>query len=72
MMILARPRNDDAERLDLVDAGVGGVEARETLSKRTSPSIGLPQVALRSAATIDQACVGTRERGRSARWTPGS
>ena len=24
--VLARPRHDDAERLDLIDAGVGGVE----------------------------------------------
>ena len=37
--ILARFGNDDAQRADLVDAGVGGVKAREMASKRTSPSI---------------------------------
>ncbi len=35
--VLARPRHDDAERLDLVDAGVGGVERARDRSNRTSP-----------------------------------
>ena len=37
--VVPRARDDDAERLDLIDAGVGGVEGAGDGIERTSPSI---------------------------------
>ena len=43
---LRRSRNHDAERFDLVDAGVGRIQRARDLSKRTSPSMARFELAL--------------------------